>query len=1002
MARAGHRGLLAAIGVVGLLGACEEVDDLSSGALEGDTAPDVVADVAAPAGWPWPAVHYDVPESTHWTDTLEVPRGSRFFTVADRRLGTFLGSFAKLTVLTGDPTRLYLQDIEAYPLHYDFAVTHLRPFVGMSRAAFDAATQYDAGKKAILGVLYLSFEPNPREIGVELVGRDPYPPAVVATVLDLVTERLVVTDGGPPPTVYYFPSVEQRDWARAHRDDFEAAGVRVSGLGRWTDGDLCYGAPWLARTEASGHRWAVGRLVHLAAAEVAAAWERGDLGPTDVLLFDEAPDSLPRVAGALVLAPTNPHGRPALQAGAYAIPFAHLADPEAALALVGHVVAVRVHDAVRRYTVGACEVELLDLEKRIAPADLAALATLAAPPALGRAPRGTAERLAASPSTLTPSDVDRFGGEAVRFGFLRATLPEQSPGGAVALSFGAWDALLDRPVARGGTLRDAIQARLGRHAWPPGPELAGDLAEVRALIRATAFSNETRHALLDALASLATSHPVALRASTNAEDGASLDAALYSPVEACVLDDQDVEDLGPSRCLPAHAEERGVFAALREVFAQAYQLDAYLGRLRRGFDEATLGVGALVRAAPIAADVSASGLVTLASGGVPLLVTQRGTGDVLDPAARPEIASPGWEYGPPLVTQWAALGPLGAPALDWTHRDYAAVAILASALGAAWAIAHPDDHLMVGYEQVVADEVIRVTRFETLAPREVAATVPTYLLPEPARDLCVGLTEVVSVSALHRAKGRLTVSNAGAWLDAKGLATPYLRALAHTFLDDGAEVTVAGRPTGLPEWEQTIAPTTGALVMRWAHGVGLSRRVFALSHRIVSRVTPSDLPLLRLEDLDLALTVTYATPRRNMPFGEETLEDVVHLIPCSAEPASEVAVETVAEGGGVTVEAEVWLEPVIPSRLTRWGRTTITGLTAAPITLEDAWARTVGVHSYNPLRLEFVFEPALDPSVPAETRAELAAAGVVQVVVAATPLGGSVLLVGPDGVARTP
>jgi|GEM_PF-3311785 len=1010
MARGARHRSLPALAAALLLAACAEASDVMSeaDATPADTAADAPSDTM-PDGWPWPALRYEIPASSSWTSTLEVPSASRFFTAADRRLGTFLGSWAKFTVLTGDPSRLYVQDIETFPLHLDFAVTHLPPFAAHDRAAFDAETLYNTDKKAILGTLYLSFDPNPREVGVTLAGRDPYPAHVVATVLDLVSDALTVTDGGAKPDLFYLPSVEQTDWVAARAEAFDAAGVAVSALTRWVDGDLCYGAPWRGGTSATGRRWAIGRLVRLGADAVDEAWESGTLTADDVLLIEGAPEGLPRVAGALLTVPINAHGRPADRAGAYDIPLAHLAAPalrDRARALAGQLVAVRLHEAPERYTVGACDVELIQLGQL--PEDtLAKLRELGAPAALPEVPRAGPEALSARPEDLGDGELGAFGGVSVRFGFLRRTLPSQSPDGAIALSFATWDALLDATVSHERTLGTAIADLLADHAWPPGEQVAADLAAVRRLIRETPLPAEARGELLAALAPLESSRPLELRASLNAEALPGFtDAALYPPVTACLLDDLDVEDLGPSRCVSGGDVERGVLDALRDVFASAYTLDAYLGRLRRGFDESELGVGALVSPATLPKELGASGVVSLVRGSAPLLVSQRGAVSVEAPMVRPEIALPGWDNGPPVVAQWAEVGPLGAPVLDWTHRDYATVAVLSSALATAWTNAHAaaPGHVVVAYEQGADGEVMRLTGFRPLAPRDDRPSIPTYLLPssEP-RALCVGLTQESSVSAIHRAKGELVIDHTGAWLDEPGLSGPYLLRLAHTFMgDDGAPATVTGRPSALPGWSFAVDADAGQLAMGWTHGEADARRDFELRHGFASLAAPSGQPLVTLDDLDLVLSVHYAAPRSNLPFGDETLIDVVHLIPCAADATGEVRVPIRTTTGRVTVDTEVWLVPRVPSALTRWGTTTIRGVIDADLVISGDWARTVGVHSYDPLRLDFVFEPSRDPSVPLRDRQALEAADVRQIVIAATPLGGSVLLVGLDGAIRTP
>jgi len=59
-------------------------------------------------------------------------------------------------------------------------------------------------------------------------------------------------------------------------------------------------------------------------------------------------------------------------------------------------------------------------------------------------------------------------------------------------------------------------------------------------------------------------------------------------------DDLDGDKIGPSWCDPTDEDERGVFRAIRKVFASFYFDNAFLERLRRGVDPADVGMAMLV------------------------------------------------------------------------------------------------------------------------------------------------------------------------------------------------------------------------------------------------------------------------------------------------------------------------------------------------------------------------------------------------------------------------
>jgi hypothetical protein len=85
----------------------------------------------------------------------------------------------KFTLVLAEPGRVHFQDSTKYLFHYDFAVARLAPFQGLSRAAFDAVALRRSNQQAVLGAVL--FAPGElREIGIQLVGLDPYPPEQVA------------------------------------------------------------------------------------------------------------------------------------------------------------------------------------------------------------------------------------------------------------------------------------------------------------------------------------------------------------------------------------------------------------------------------------------------------------------------------------------------------------------------------------------------------------------------------------------------------------------------------------------------------------------------------------------------------------------------------------------------------------------------------------------------------------------------------------------------------
>ena len=83
---------------------------------------------------------------------------------------------------------------------------------------------------------------------------------------------------------------------------------------------------------------------------------------------------------------------------------------------------------------------------------------------------------------------------------------------------------MDQLLPSGGTLRNAISARLSRYAYPPNMQgLAADLSAIRDLIKDTArFTEAQQTEVQHALASFDPNQKIRFRSSSNAEDTQTL------------------------------------------------------------------------------------------------------------------------------------------------------------------------------------------------------------------------------------------------------------------------------------------------------------------------------------------------------------------------------------------------------------------------------------------------------------------------------------------------
>lgn len=985
----------------------------------GDSGPGDDGDTGATWAWPYPEVPVELGADPSWKRALTVP-GDPFAVVPYTDFGTPDAAWIKWTLLTRDPDELLFQNGNVEPFHADFATAHLPMFSGMSPAEFDAVTlRYSpSGQLAILGaVLVAPAMTGRQEYAVQIVGEDPYDRELVRAVFDRVVAAVDAPEGWRP---LYFPAYAQADVARAHRGWFASHGVEVASPERWLDGDGCYAAGW-----------ALGRLTHVAASDLGAAYAAGRLRPDDVLLIDAVPAEVPRVAGIIALGSATPSSHVAILAGTFGIPFAFIADEDAqaaALALDGEQVAVRVRSAY-----GRCDVDVMPLGDDLHPDDRAALLALKAPAPIDFPPKATYGALTVGYDAVDAGFVRYVGGKAAGFRLLRAAIPDHSPE-AIALTFDLWDAFMAQPSPAGGgeTLAEAIAARLAPFdAWPP-PDmgaLEAGLAAVRALVREASVPEATRPTIEAALAGFDARRKIRFRSSTNVEDLASFSGAgLYDSYSGCLADDQDDDDVGPSLCDPSKANERGVFRAIERVYASLYNDNAFLARLERGVDEATVGMGVLVHHSFPDEDELANGVGTYRNhnGLQATLVTQAGAVSVTnaDSSARPEIVSAtAFGTGNPWYlwrSQTSSLVPIGAYVLGF-EDDYRAFADLfrevSEALVAERTASGGETALLLNFEYKKmaprGDLVIKQVR--ELPRADNATRSPTFLMPTGGPvGRCVFQGEAADIMANHRAKVRLSLATRGSRLDAKTLSESYLVSLDATWVAGAALATASGTPATFPGFVHGQEGESGATQDGWVTGEGAAARTFMIETRLPEEATVAETPLVRWDDQESYLWVTYATPVPTIPqysgAPTETTTDVVRLGACPGEgplTPRHTLRERTATAGAVSVTTRYWWPPApggivagYTAPLDRWEDTTITGLTTAPIALTGYWSQTYRPAHHN-FGAEFIFEPRLEEGVSATAIAELEAADIVAIYLGFGFAPGPVIkVIGADGKLR--
>ena len=114
--------------------------------------------------------------------------------------------WVKFTLRLDPPGRVFFQDGAKHLFHYGFAVKRLPGFENFTPGAFDAISLQTLGQRLVLGAVVIPSDPNIHEVGIQLVGREPFPVGQVAGWLEQVRSVIDLPIGW---SVVYLPTYEQ-------------------------------------------------------------------------------------------------------------------------------------------------------------------------------------------------------------------------------------------------------------------------------------------------------------------------------------------------------------------------------------------------------------------------------------------------------------------------------------------------------------------------------------------------------------------------------------------------------------------------------------------------------------------------------------------------------------------------------------------------------------------------------------------------------------------------
>ena len=899
--------------------------------------------------------------------------------------------WVKFTVLLEpyDPNTVYYQDSREYTFHYHFAAELLTPFLGMTPEEFDQATLFEEGQKAVLGAVIMpptgGYPPPPAypEYGIQFVRQDPYTKEEVAEMFGAVKASV---SADPGVQAFYFPTYEQLATANASRDWFLAQGIPISSTSRWAEGNICY-----------SYGWALGQLKYVEGNNIRYAYLAGLLEPNDILLTDGVPAEVPFVAGIISLSPSTPNSHVAILAKTFGVPFVHLAvaeDANQAQQLVGHKIVLRAFD---RY--GEVEVKLIDIEGVLDEATIVEILALKTPPALNISPMTAYGSYSAPTDGLLPADIKYFGGKAANFGILRTSIPDNSPV-SVAFSFDLWNEFLDQSFAGGHTLREEINTRLAPFTYPPSgmAALSTVLHGIRDIFTETyitSFTMEQRDAIIailqDPQYGFDADRKIRFRSSTNVEDSEQFTGAgLYDSFSGCLADDLDGDEWGPSRCDPSESRERGVFRAIRKVFASFYNDNAFLERLRHDVNEADVGMALLVHHSFPDEIELANGVATVEKGygssWAIKLVTQYGATSVTNPepgVIPEEVSVSVYSFGvfPTLVRQ-SNLVPLGAKVMQW-QDDYVELSELLVKVGEQFSEVTGKTRFLIEmeYKKVAPDGDLAVKQVRAIPQPDKTPSVTPFLINEPAQ-YCTFQGEFSDVFANRRLKSKWQFDTKNLWLTKDNLTDCFYTTVTLEYVADARLSNLRGT---LPVWPKAFHSYDGTdAVDGWLmHHLSNRRGCELHTENVPTQVAPAENPMLTLRDIGfLSLKVEYDRPVLSWDHTglTTTTTDWIRLCPCpEAQPGDLLQQRNFKGPKGVSINTSFYWPPEpkgavagYTAPLIRWVETVIEGYTSGPIVLHGWYSQTYRPEHHN-FGENFLFEPQLEPGMSDELLIELRA-----------------------------
>lgn len=544
---------------------------------------------------------------------------------------------------------------------------------------------------------------------------------------------------------------------------------------------------------------------------------------------------------------------------------------------------------------------------------------------------------------------------------------------------------MEQTIYTGNTLRHEISNRLWGLTYPGDiPRIQTNLAAIRAVIRQnTQFTAAQQQAIIAALGVFDPASNIRFRSSSNVEDSETFTGAgLYDSYSGCLNDDLDGDNRGPSHCDPTEEDERGVFRAIRRVFASFYNDNAYLERLRRGVNENDVGMALLVHHSTPDAYEMANGVATVTTDVgfdefSAKLVTQLGAISVTNPEtnAVPEIVQtlvpdPQHEgvFG---LVQWSSLLQLGEHVMTWPDDYRDLTRLLASVRDAYRQMTGDAGKFVLDFEYKKARPgELQVKQVREIPLFDTTNRASTFLLNTPAAFVPYqGFGRYVFAS--HRLKSRWTIRTVNASFAGTNFAvSPYLDVTIE-HLNGSRIETLSGLIQTFPGYSNHVSYINGRFISRDSWRMNTLEGPVAYVLETVLPTSSSPLtPLITVKEAIVSVTATYdrlvpTLYRRSGALTTTNRESLGLVYVSKTDVNSPLGSPTVLAFRHGPTNLTFTITPTPGGRQTR-----IEGFTTEPIILTNFFSQSfdAGHMGGGP---EWIFEPRLEPGISAQTLAEL-------------------------------